>query len=250
MKPKPVYEFESIIMRKKYEIHSAEQQRDRMVETSRVRGQSFRYPFTSKDYDDACHLVNTLKSDEFTQKWIFELDMNRGQVPKCFWKHKDIYDYLGIIPFTPSVMINISPDWKSARDKMTNTTKCKRLTSIIEAYMLEGQRYDYYSFVIENGADGDHVHAHIVAHINPKLEKSVNTHLAKGNHTQQLVKCAKKVKGMEGTIKGVSVQKIFLRTEEMVSDKLDYLVEERKPDGHKNKSVLSGKIDKVLFTAK
>ena len=39
-------------------------------------------------------------------------------------------------------------------------------------------------------------------------------------------------------IKGVSVQKIFVRTEEILKDKLDYLHEERKPDGHKNLSVI------------
>ena len=170
-----------------------------------------------------------------------------------FEKHfskQDLLDYLGIIPFTPSVMINISPDWKCVKDKMTDTRKINILTGIVENYLAEGQRYDYYSYVIENGSNGDHIHAHIVAHINPKLGKSVNTHLAKGNHTQQLKKLANKLKGMGGIIKGPSVQKIFLRNEELVNDKLDYLIEERKPEGHKNKSVLTGRVDKILFTVK
>lgn len=174
-------------------------------------------------------------------------------IADVFHKHfseKELYEYLGIIPFTPSVMINISPDWKSATEKMTMTTKAKRLESLIEKYLKESQRYDYYSYVIENGADGEHVHAHIVAHINPKLSKSVNTHLAKGNHTQQLKKYAKGIKGMGGTIKGNGITKTFLRCEKLVEDKLDYLEEEKKPEGHKNKSVLTGRIDKVLFTVK
>lgn len=170
-----------------------------------------------------------------------------------FEKHfseQDLLDYLGIIPFTPSVMINISPDWACVKDKMTDTRKVNILTGIIENYMTEGQRYDYYSYVIENGSNGDHIHAHIVAHINPKIGKSVNTHLAKGNHTQQLKKLTNKLKGMGGIIKGTSVQKIFLRNEQLVADKLDYLIEDKKPEGHKNKSVLTGRIDKILFTVK
>lgn len=117
--------------------------------------------------------------------------------------------------------------------------------------MAESQRYDKYSYCIENGSTGTNIHAHVVAHFNPKLVKSLNTHLAKGNHTQQIKKLNNKVKGMEGVIKGNSVQKIFLRTEEIVSDKLDYLVEDLKPEGHKNKSIIKpGRVDVVLFTVK
>lgn len=168
-----------------------------------------------------------------------------------YFSKQEMMDYLGVIPFTPSVMINISPDWKSVKDKLSNRTKIVRLKTIIENYLKESDRYDYYSYVIENGEGGDHIHAHIVAHINPNLHKSVSTHLAKGNHTQQLRKYAKKFKGMEGIIKGVSVQKTFLRTEELVKDKLDYLIEDKKPEGHKNKSVIEpGRVDKVLITVK
>ena len=160
-----------------------------------------------------------------------------------------ILDYLEIIPFTPSVMINISPDWKSSKEKMTNTTKGKRLETLLKKYLEESQRYDYYNYVIENGADGEHIHAHIVAHINPKISKSVNTHLSKGNHTQQLKKYAKGIKGIEGTIKGAGITKTFLRNKDLVKDKLDYLIEDLKPEGHKNKSIMWGG-EVVLFTVK
>lgn len=144
-----------------------------------------------------------------------------------------IYDYLEIIPFTPSVMINISPDWP---DKRMLNSKIKALKGIIDDYMKE-QWYDKWEYVIENGSDGTHIHAHIVAHMNVNRLKSVESHLKKGNHTQQLKKYAK-LKGMEGIIKGSSVQKVFLRTEELVKDKLLYLHEDTKPEGHKNKSVI------------
>lgn len=250
MKPTYIYDFENQMRAKFMEIYYAEENCKRMITTNSAGGQEFKYPFTNEDYDEACRKKNNLKSDNFIQKWINELEMNNWKLNKIFWQYKEITEYLGVIPFTPSVMINVSPDWKAATEKMTTTTKAKRLESLIEKYLKESQRYDYYSYVIENGADGDHVHAHIVAHINPKLSKSVNTHLAKGNHTQQLKKYAKGVKGMEGTIKGPGVTKTFLRCEKLVEDKLDYLEEEKKPDGHKNKSVLTGRIDKVLFTVK
>lgn len=166
-----------------------------------------------------------------------------------------IYDYLGIKKFTPSVMINISPDWgdeiMDVNGDEWGTGIIDDFRSTIEGYLAEGNRYDYYSYVIECGGEGTHLHAHIVAHINPKLQKSVEKHLAKGNHTIQIRKRANKLKGMEGTIKGVGVQKIFLRNEELVKDKLDYLIEELKPDGHKNKYVIGdGRVDKILFTVK
>lgn len=251
MKPKYIFDFENQMHAKYMEIYYAEENCKKMITTNTAGGQEFKYPFTSEDYDEACRKRTNLKSDKFVQKWVGELEFNNWKLDKIFWTYKEITDYLGIIPFTPSVMINISPDWNAVKDKITNTRKIKILTGIIENYLEESQRYDYYSYVIENGADGEHIHAHIVAHINPNISKSVNTHLAKGNHIQQLTKYAKKLKGMEGIIKGTGVQKTFLRCEELVKDKLDYLVEELKPEGHKNKSVVgNGRVDKVLFTVK
>lgn len=166
-----------------------------------------------------------------------------------------IWEYLGIEKFTPSVMINISPDWDGdIMDKNGDEYGdgiIEDFTSCIEGYLGEGNRYDYYSYVIECGGEGTHLHAHIVAHINPRIGKSVEKHLAKGNHTIQIRKRANKLKGMEGTIKGVGIQKVFLRNETLVKDKLDYLVEDLKPDGHKNKYVIGkGRVDKILFTVK
>ena len=153
-----------------------------------------------------------------------------------FWTKQEILDYLKIIPFTPSVMINISPDWKSV-EKRTNSNKVKLLKLIIEKYLKENW-FDKWSYVIENGSEGDHIHAHFVGHMNVSRLKSCESHIAKGNHTQQLKKYANKIKGMQGLIKGVSVQKCILRNETLVKDKLDYLIEENKPVGHKNKSII------------
>jgi len=164
----------------------------------------------------------------------------------------DIFEYAGIEPFSPSVMINISPDWKCLSDRTSPARRIKILEGLINNYMLEGERYDKYSYAIENGADGDNIHAHVVAHINPKLIKSVETHLGKGTHRYQIAKYAKKLNlmGADGLIKGASVQKTFLRNSKLVEDKLDYLIEDKKPLGHKNASIITDRIDKVLFTVK
>lgn len=195
------------------------------------------------------------KYAEYYQHWDYKSypggpkNMNPKFIGWCGGEAQ-IYDFLEIIPFTPSVMINVSPDWKAGETR-TNTQKIKLLKLIIEQYLAESERYDYYSYVIENGSQGDHIHCHIVAHINPRLIKSVTSHLAKGNHCQQLKKYASKLKGMGGIIKGPGVQKTFLRTEQLVSDKLDYLVEDRKPEGHRNHSIIDGGlVVKTLFTVK
>jgi len=144
-----------------------------------------------------------------------------------------IAKYYDIMPFTPSVMINISPNWNGKVIK----GKINKLKKLINLYMEEGW-YDEWSYVIENGSEGKHIHAHIVAHMNPQRLKSTESHLRRGNHTRQLIKYSNKIEGMGGLIEGVSVQKVFLRTEVLVNDKLDYLIEEKKPSGHKNKSVI------------
>jgi hypothetical protein len=152
-----------------------------------------------------------------------------------------------VIPFVPSVMINISPDWDGVgKGGLPEHCKIHILSNIIEKYLAEGNRYSKASYVIENGSDGTHIHAHVVAEFNPILVKSVNTHLTKGNHTIQLVKQANKVKGMKGMLKGIGIQKVFLRKIELVNDKLKYLIEEEKPEGHKNKSVIFEKKDLVF----
>jgi len=156
----------------------------------------------------------------------------------------DIYDYLGEEKFVPHVFLNISPNWKGEGNVLA-------LDRVIDSYMRESMRYDNWTYIIENGSDGDMIHAHIVAKINAKYEKSVITHLNKGNHVQQLRKYAKNEKGIEGKITGKGIQRSILRNPELIKDKLDYLIEEKKPEGHKNKSIIWDKPKSVsIFTVK
>ena len=218
-----------------------------IMETENIRNENYKEIPKRVQYaiDQVMDEMTWAGDGRWTKDWNARLCYHAGG-------DQVIYDYLEIIPFTPSVMINISPDWKSGSNQSkawTIETKGKRLETLLKKYLEESQRYDYYNYVIENGADGEHVHAHIVAHINPKISKSVNTHLSKGNHTQQLKKYAKGIKGIEGTIKGAGITKTFLRNKDLVKDKLDYLIEDLKPEGHKNKSIMWGG-EVVLFTVK
>jgi len=190
---------------------------------------------------DALKSVNT-SADELNEAYRDCEQCKRNKFLYSFLYETDVYSkvdfnkiakYYNITPFSPSVMINISPNWNGK----VIAGKINKLKKLINLYMQEGW-YDEWSYVIENGSEGKHIHAHIVAHMNPQRLKSVETHLKKGYHTRQLIKHAKYIEGMEGLIEGVSVQRTILRTETLVKDKLDYLIEEKKPPGHKNKSVI------------
>ena len=234
VKPKHIYDFEYLITQYKYEKLRLEASKERMITTNSAGGQEWSRGYNQTTYDQVCREYHD-HLDVFKEKYMDEMDMNGIHgIPKIYWNSKEICDFMGIIPFVPSVMINISPDWKEMKN---HKNKVNVLKDIIDNYMKE-QWYEKWEYVIENGSDGKHIHAHLVAQMNSNRLKSVESHLKKGNHTQQLKKYAKKIKGMEGIIKGNSVQKIFLRTEEIVKDKLLYLHEDTKPEGHKNKSVI------------
>lgn len=237
-KPKHVYEFEKLM----FEMNMKFEERDAYHRNNiRVYPYSgWKHEHNQKIYDCLCREADEQEEDKYMMKYRYETF-----VPKCFWNTKEMCDYMNVIPFIPSVMINVSPDW-AAVEHRTDSQKVNLLSTIIERYLAEGSRYSKASYVIENGSDGTHIHAHVVAEFNPLLKKAVNTHLAKGTHSQQLIKQANKVKGMKGMLKGVGIQKVFLRKKELVEDKLKYLIEEEKPEGHKNHSVIFEKKDLVF----
>lgn len=250
MKPKYIYEFESKLQQYRHALQQLDALEESMIEKNDwKRGQYIREPWTQEDYDQLLRDRENLKSDEFMADWS-----GYDYIPRIFWKNKKICEYLDVIPFTPSIMINISPDWDDTRiDRISIPRKIKFLQNIIEMYMAECERYDKYSYVIENGESGNNIHAHIVAHINPRLSKSVETHINKNKHVYQIKKYGSRIKlrGSEFLIKNNSVQRSYIRTEEILKDKLDYLTEDLKPEGHKNHSVIGdGRVDRVLFTVK
>ena len=154
-----------------------------------------------------------------------------------------IAEYMDVIPFIPCVMFNISPAWKGefGKDKMTDKLMIKNFQKVIDSYLNESfsgnKRYTRYQYCLECGSEGNFLHAHIVAEINLKIEKSVKTHINKGGHSQQLNKYWNNhyFKGHQGLIKGkYSIQRNLINTEEILKDKLKYLLEENKEEGHQN----------------
>lgn len=148
---------------------------------------------------------------------------------------------MGIIPFIPCVMFNISPHWKGKFNvnPVLDQIMVKKFREVIEKYLNSNNRYSNYKYCLESGSDGSFLHAHIVAEINPKTNKSVKTHIGKGNHSGELKKHMDKIfsemKGYEGLLKGkFSVQRILINNREIKEDKLNYLEEENKTDGHRN----------------
>jgi len=216
-KPEYVYRFESEILEMNSRFHEYEAKRCLYKEGC----------YSSDDLNELYMRCEEYKNNEFLFKFLF-MDSINSRV-----EFNQIAKYYNVIPFTPSVMINISPNWGD---------KCKGkriqcLKELLDSYMSEGW-YDKWSYVIECGSEGNHIHAHMVAHMNVTRIKSCESHIRRGNHTRQLQKWARKIEGMEGLVEGVSVQKIILRNETLVSDKLDYLIEDKKPQGHKNHHVI------------
>lgn len=186
------------------------------------------------NYNELIAKCNDYKKNEILYSFLWDKN-----IIVCDYNTHKICKYYNITPFTPSVMINISPNWQNL--KRSNANKITILKTIFENYLKE-EWYDNWEYVIENGSDGNHIHLHAVCHINQKRYKSCITHLSKNHHVRQLSKYAKKLGGLGGIestlINGKGIQKNIIRCEKMLKDKLLYLHEETKPEGHKNKSVV------------
>jgi hypothetical protein len=149
---------------------------------------------------------------------------------------------MNVIPFYPSVMINISPAWKGdfGKNALTDKLMIKNFQKVIDSYINEStmneKRYTKYKYCLECGSDGDFLHAHIVAEINPKILKSMKSHFSKNGHNQQLQKYWKKYfKGGQGPIKGkYAISRNLINNRIMLEDKLAYLIESNKQEGHQN----------------
>jgi hypothetical protein len=149
---------------------------------------------------------------------------------------------MNVIPFYPSVMINISPGWKGdfGKNDLTDKLMVKNFCKVIDSYLNEStmteKRFTKYKYCLECGSGGDFLHAHIVAEINPKIIKSMKSHFSKNGHNQQLQKYWKKYfKGGQGPIKGkYAISRNLINNRIMLEDKLAYLIESNKQEGHQN----------------
>ncbi len=153
----------------------------------------------------------------------------------------------GITPFIPFLTFNISPAWKlrpkpgkSKDGKLETWNKDNTMNlfgEVIESFFAISNRFKKIEYVLEVGSEGTHLHAHVVAYINPEFEKSVTTQYYKGNLTAGLRKVwdKKMPKGMEGYLKGkFACQGAIIRKQEYEQQKIDYLSEDLKPEDHRN----------------
>lgn len=188
-----------------------------------------------------CHKDAVELADEIGRSSISQIRADlRNDMLEDKNKKRALYRYIDKIPFHPCVMINISPDWKGKIDPK-NKRYQQLLKATIKSYLTESSRYTRWRFCLESGGDGNFLHAHIVAEINPDCYKTVMTQIDKGSHARSLRKFWKShcdqmgIAGIGGILEGkYSIQRIIIRNETMRDDKLSYLHEENKPADHKN----------------
>lgn len=159
----------------------------------------------------------------------------------------DLYDYYNVEPFQKSWMLNISPNWKGC---VITRDMINFFIAVIDSFYSNCNRFIKMKYVLENGHGKDHLHAHIVFTLNTK-KPGYMTSIKKGNILQEWRNCwnrlGKDNPSMDDLtiddewidIVGLCKSKHALNTclltnKEMLQDKLDYLVEELKPESHKN----------------
>lgn len=151
----------------------------------------------------------------------------------------DLHRYYGLEIYNDCIMWNISPDWKGECSSMEHRCRIEFLKIAIDMFFKTGFYFTRYKYVIECGKEGNHTHAHCVLELNPKMKKSVATWL-KSNIGRDFRAIWNRLnEGIEGDYKDLvkskyALQKIILRTSLLRDDKLDYLIEEKKPFSHQN----------------
>ena len=152
----------------------------------------------------------------------------------------DLNEYYGIKPFNRSVMLNISPNWKNL-EVDDQRAQVLFLETVIKRFYNDCDFYSNGRFVIECGGDGNFIHAHCVFELNPKKMKSVLSQIKKGsNYKRGFLKIWKNCNlecngGYEGMVEGkFAFQTNLINKKEILEDKLDYLIEEKKPESHRN----------------
>lgn len=141
---------------------------------------------------------------------------------------------VGIIPFMPSLSINLSPDWKGSSLSLEHRFLILQdfMTSFLDEY--RPFLFTEYAYVVECGSEGNFPHLHTVLQCNPKTKKQLNTWLSK-NSKARINKHFKKSclkNGIDPV--GINYQTCRINSEPILNDKIDYLFEDRKPPGHKN----------------
>lgn len=208
-----------------------------------------------------------LRDGIFGERWVFKCQWpKKGQCgmadgeewdQKLLLKREIILKHLGIKPFIPSVMINISPNWKS---NLGLQPKIDILKNMMHKYFHETFWFQSIEYVIERGGDPKtaHVHLHAVLEINMEILKSTRSYIKKNSNVKREIKkffdaevaTLDALRGhCEGALEaGCSIQIQSLNNPGLIEDKLKYLHEETKPPSHKN--VEDERFRGLYFTSK
>jgi len=158
---------------------------------------------------------------------------------------EDLEEHYGIEAFNDCIMVNFSPNWKGGGgyEKKINFLKL-----FIKTYINDSRRFKRTKWVVERGSDGDFIHAHCVLEIDPARKQQVIGQIRKGtNFKRTMVKIWNKLsselggtlihnEGFGGLLEGkYAIQTTLIKNKTLRDDKLDYLIEEKKPASHQNK---------------
>ena len=152
---------------------------------------------------------------------------------------EDLYKYYEIIPYKPCWMLNISPDWKSQmlKGKIDTEDKIKLFREVMRDFYDDANRFTKMKYVLEGGKEGNFLHCHAVFELNDKKPNNIS-HLKKGNFLKSFRTIwdrhsrGTKWEGKVGS--KYALQTTYLTSIEMLNDKMDYLIEEKKPISHQN----------------
>lgn len=176
--------------------------------------------------------------------------------PYTCMERQELYDVLGYEEFVPHIMLNISPNWSACQPFDWSSfegaieLQIKALRDLMDK-VVQMKFWSDWSYVIERGGNPQrpHVHVHAVLKMNKDCIKSCRSYVKNNSNLKRDVR---KLWAMEGCEKaldaGPAIQVKSLNNDELVKDKKDYLIEEKKPLAHRN--VPDERFGNLLFTSK
>jgi hypothetical protein len=156
-------------------------------------------------------------------------------------------NYYGVEKFNTAWMLNVSPNWKGC---VITRDMINFFIAVIELFFDNCNRFTKMSYVLENGHGKDHLHAHIVFTLNTK-KPGYMTSIKKGNILQEWRNCWNRLAKDNPSMDDLTIddewidcvdlcksrhalQTCLITNKEMLEDKLNYLIEDLKPELHKN----------------
>ena len=168
-----------------------------------------------------------IDSLDLPERMTHILDVDTGGLSIEEW----CMNYYGKSKFNECWMLNISPNWKGT----INDNMIEHFKKVMDIFYTNCRRFLSMDYVLECGGDGDFLHAHAVFKLD--LNKPGNLFsMRKGNFLKEFRSCWNRCDPLYRDLckSRHALQTTFITTDEMLKDKVDYLVEELKPESHKN----------------